>query len=32
MKCLPFYKNYFGIGYPLPKLDLIAIPDFVIGL
>ena len=31
MKCLPFYKEYFGIGYLLPKLDLIAIQDFVIG-
>ncbi|XP_068751963.1 puromycin-sensitive aminopeptidase-like [Montipora capricornis] len=30
-KCLPFYKEYFGIAYPLPKIDLIAIPDFVIG-
>lgn len=30
-KCLPFYKEYFGIGYLLPKLDLIAIQDFVIG-
>jgi len=30
-KCLPFYKDYFRIGYTLPKLDLIAIPNFVIG-
>jgi len=30
-KCLPFYKEYFEIGYLLPKLDLIAIQDFVIG-
>ncbi|XP_063244276.1 glutamyl aminopeptidase-like isoform X1 [Bacillus rossius redtenbacheri] len=26
-----YYIKYFGIPYPLPKLDLIAIPDFVSG-
>lgn len=26
-----FYINYFDIKYPLPKLDMIAIPDFVSG-
>lgn len=31
MKTLPFYKNYFGIAYPLPKMDLIAIADFMSG-
>ena len=31
MKTLPFYNNYFGIAYPLPKVDLIAIPDFSAG-
>jgi len=30
-KTIPFYKEYFGIGYPLPKMDLIAIPDFAAG-
>ena len=24
---LHYYNNYFGIPYPLKKLDLIAIPD-----
>ena len=28
IKCLEFYNNYFDIPYPLPVLDLIAIPDF----
>ncbi|MGC8662340.1 MAG: M1 family metallopeptidase [Candidatus Micrarchaeia archaeon] len=26
-----FYEKYFGIKYPLPKLDLIALPDFSAG-
>jgi len=30
-KFIAFYEDYFGIGYPLPKLDLIAIPDFAVG-
>ena len=30
-KILPYYKGYFGSAYPLPKLDLIAIPDFASG-
>ena len=25
-KILPYYNEYFGVKYPLPKLDLIAIP------
>ena len=28
IKCLEFYNKYFDIPYPLPVLDLIAIPDF----
>jgi len=30
-KFLRYYENYFGIKYPLSKLDLIAIPDFAAG-
>lgn len=28
IRCLEFYNEYFDIPYPLPVLDLIAIPDF----
>jgi len=28
---LDFYDHYFGIKYPLPKVDLLAIPDFAAG-
>lgn len=28
VKALRYYEDYFGIRYPLPKLDIIAIPDF----
>lgn len=31
-KTLPFYKDYFNVPYPLPKIDLIAIADFAAGL
>lgn len=30
-KVLLFYQDYFGIAYPLPKLDLVAISDFSAG-
>ncbi len=28
---LRYYDQYFGIKYPMPKLDLVAIPDFEAG-
>ncbi|KAG7280926.1 hypothetical protein CRUP_009213 [Coryphaenoides rupestris] len=31
VKTLDFYEKYFNIYYPLPKQDLIAIPDFESG-
>ena len=31
VKVLPYYRDYFGIAYPLPKMDLIAIADFASG-
>ena len=30
-KFLSFYEKYFGIKYPLPKMDILAIPDFAAG-
>jgi len=30
-KALAFSEAYYGIAYPLPKMDLIAIPDFAFG-
>eukprot|EP01084_Bolivina_argentea_P265221 449467_1 len=30
-KCLDFYEKYFEIEYPLPKADMIALPDFAAG-
>ncbi|XP_007054147.2 endoplasmic reticulum aminopeptidase 2 isoform X1 [Chelonia mydas] len=31
VKLLEFYEKYFDISFPLPKLDLVAIPDFQSG-
>ncbi|XP_077203783.1 endoplasmic reticulum aminopeptidase 1 [Paroedura picta] len=31
VKLLDFYEGYFNISYPLPKQDLVAIPDFQSG-
>ncbi|KAJ4458163.1 putative Puromycin-sensitive aminopeptidase [Paratrimastix pyriformis] len=30
-KCIPFFEKLFDIRYPLPKMDLLAIPDFSAG-
>lgn len=30
-KVLKFYENYFDVKFPLPKVDMIAIPDFSAG-
>ncbi|XP_019051660.1 PREDICTED: aminopeptidase M1-like [Nelumbo nucifera] len=31
VRTLDIYKIYFGVPYPLPKLDMVAIPDFAVG-
>ena len=31
VKLLTYYNDYFGIPFPLPKLDHLAIPDFAAG-
>eukprot|EP00123_Amoebidium_parasiticum_P017500 comp23874_c0_seq1/m.41878 comp23874_c0_seq1/g.41878 ORF comp23874_c0_seq1/g.41878 comp23874_c0_seq1/m.41878 type:complete len:864 (-) comp23874_c0_seq1:481-3072(-) len=31
VKTLSFFTEYFDIAYPLPKLDMVAIPDFAFG-
>ncbi|KAF3321740.1 Aminopeptidase M1-B [Carex littledalei] len=31
LKSLNLYKDYFAVPYPLPKLDMVAIPDFASG-
>ncbi|MDP2646905.1 MAG: M1 family metallopeptidase, partial [Desulfobacterales bacterium] len=30
-KALAFSETYYGLSYPLPKLDLLAVPDFAFG-
>lgn len=30
-KVLPYYKEYFQIAYPLPKMDLVAIAEMSAG-
>jgi aminopeptidase N len=29
--CLDYYNNWFGLAMPLPKTDLVALPDFSSG-
>ncbi|RXG59551.1 Endoplasmic reticulum aminopeptidase 1 [Armadillidium vulgare] len=31
MKIIEYYEDFFGVTYPLPKQDLIAIPNFAAG-
>ena len=31
MRCLDLYDEYFDVPYPLPKLDMVAIPEFAAG-
>ena len=30
-KCIDFFEEYFGVDYPLPKSDHVALPDFSAG-
>ena len=31
VRCLELYEDYFGVDYPLPKCDMVALPDFAMG-
>lgn len=30
-RCIPLYEEFFGIEYPMEKIDLVAIPEFAAG-
>lgn len=32
VKSLDYYSNWFGIKMPLPKCDLLSVPEFSMGL
>jgi len=29
-KILAFYESYFNVSYPLPKMDMVAVPDIAV--
>ena len=31
VKALEYYRNFFGVAYKLPKMDMLALADFAIG-
>lgn len=32
VKLFDYFQSFFGFSYPLPKLDLISMPDFAAGM
>lgn len=31
VRCLEWYEEFFDLNYPLPKMDMIGVPDFAMG-